>query len=204
MTSKTRFIFLGTGGNFTFHVLQKLAEEGYRPVAYIQSGHMPVISQTTFSGIELDIVKPESHFFKLLDHHKIPIIYQSQQDLSRFIIDSKIEYLLVACWPSLISDNIIKSVSKAALNLHPSLLPKFRGIDPIGNQLKSKDYNFGISLHLISDTYDAGDIVLQQSLKCDNYQNKINIETVTAIKGAELFIEAINTFKNPGWNLIHQ
>lgn len=203
MTSSHRFIILGTGGNFTYHVIKTLVQNNKKPLAYIQSGKAPQ-SKITFKNIAQEIVKPQNPFSNLLEIQNIPVLYQSQIKLVNLIQDKKVEYLLVACWPHLIPDYIVRSVSRAALNLHPSLLPRFRGIDPVGDQLSQKDYNFGISLHLIGETYDSGDIVLQQSLGQGLINQRDVIEKIAAEKGAELFMQAMNSFDNPGWQPIQQ
>jgi len=204
MTNQHSFIVLGTGGRFTYQVIQTLINNNHLPIAYVQFGKNPEQKLTTFSNIELEIKKPESLLSELLKNHNIPIYYQSQIKIDQFLKKNNAEYLLVACWPKLIGDKVLKAVSKAALNLHPSLLPDFRGIDPISDQIKKRNYNFGISLHLISDTYDTGDIVLQQSLNKNINRDKTNIETETAVKGAELFVKAVHTFETPGWTLVSQ
>lgn len=203
MTDPHSFIVLGTGGNFTFQVIKTLLKNNCKPLTYIQSGKAPQ-PHGSINNIELHITKPQNAFTSLLEVHNIPVFYQSQIDLVHLIQDKKIEFLLVACWPHLIPGNIVQAVTKAALNLHPSLLPKFRGLDPVSDQLKDKDYNFGISLHVISDSYDSGDIVLQQPLGQGIIRHKEVIEKEAAIKGARLFIKAMNSFENPGWQLIKQ
>ena len=203
MTSRHSFIVLGTGGEFTYNVIQTLIKKNYKPLVYIQSGNNPR-QQGSFENIELEILKPQGNLTQLLKLGNIPFHYQSQIEIIKFIQQLKVEFLLVACWPQLIPGKVLQSVSKAALNLHPSLLPDFRGIDPVGDQLKQKNNNFGISLHLINETYDSGDIVLQQELSIKKNIDKISIETSAARKGAELFIQAINTYEKPGWQLVRQ
>ena len=213
MTNKNSFIVFGTGGEFTYNVIQTLVKENYKPLAYIQSGNIQSgniqsgntpLQQATFQNIELEILKPQSALNKLLNSQNISVHYQTPTKLDQFIQRLNVEYLLVACWPQLIPDKVLQSVSNAALNLHPSLLPNFRGIDPVADQLKNNDNNFGISLHLISDSYDTGDIVLQQTLDEKIKLDKSDIETKAAIKGAKLFIQAINTYHKPGWKLVKQ
>ena len=202
MTSQHSFIVLGAGGEFTYNVIQTLIKKNYKPLAYIQSGR--IRKKTSFENIELEILKPQGNLTQLIKLENIPFYYQSQIEITKFIKQLNVEYLLVACWPQLIPNKVLQSVSKAALNLHPSLLPDFRGIDPVGDQLKQKNNNFGISLHLINEIYDSGDIVLQKKLRIKKNIDKINIETRAARKGAELFIQAIKTYEKPGWQLVRQ
>jgi methionyl-tRNA formyltransferase len=205
MTEATRFVVLGSGGAFTFHVIKTLLDQSFIPLAYIQSGRQPVPRQSSFNDIELEIPQRSSELHQLLNlHSSIAIHYESEVDLKAFIYQFDVEYLLVACWPRLVSDSIIESVSKAALNLHPSLLPKFRGYDPIGDQLAKGNEDFGITLHLLNDRYDEGDIVLQRGLSGPPDFNAAHINQISAIEGAKLFIQAVKTQRYPGWSLTAQ
>ena len=128
----------------------------------------------------------------------------SEIELSHQIKSLKAEFLLVACWQKLLSNEVLNSVSKAALNLHPSLLPKYRGVDPIGEQLLAKDYNFGISLHLLNEHFDKGDIVLQKPLNIKTPYLRHGINNLSAETGAYLFIEALKLNSTTEWVLTKQ
>ncbi len=204
MTDPHRFAVLGTGGGFTFKVLQTLIKQDVKPVAYIQSGNKPQQDQSSFAEIELEINRPKSDLLQLLSSHNIPVFYDSAIELSEQIKTLKAKFLLVACWPKLLTKAVLNSVSTAALNLHPSLLPRYRGVDPIGDQLSAKDYDFGITLHLLDEGFDTGDIVLQSSIniKPPYFQNEIN--SLCAETGARLFIEGLNLYTTTGWSLTEQ
>lgn len=204
MTEPVRWLLLGTGGQFTCHVLKSLIDQTCLPLAYVQSGQRPSQESTEFANIKLEIIQSENTFINLLNTHNIPIYYQHATDIPALIKQLKIDFLLVACWPELLSRPIINSTTKASLNLHPSLLPNFRGADPIQDQLKAGNNNFGISLHLINEHFDAGDIVLQNQLVFNHQTDKPKIEKRAAEEGALLFIQALETYQNPGWDLKKQ
>lgn len=204
MTNHGRFVVLGIGGAFTFNVIKTLTDQEYYPLAYFQSGAEPQRQKNKFAGIELEIIQPSNELNELLETHSIPVYFQSKGDMAKRIQQLQAEFLLVACWPELLSGKVLNSVSKAALNLHPSLLPLYRGADPIQKQLDVNDFNFGVTLHLLNNQFDAGDIVLQQSIHVGKHPEKTMIEIESARKGATLFIQAINTHLYPGWILINQ
>ena len=116
----------------------------------------------------------------------------------------EIEFILVVCWPYLIDEEVINSVSKGALNLHPSLLPNFRGPDPVGEQLEAFDVKFGVTLHLLNSQFDQGDIVAQAELPHpqDLYQ-RVSLERACAQLGSRLFIDALNGY-DAGWRTTPQ
>jgi len=202
-TKATNFIVLGSGGNFTFNVLRTLIEKDYRPQCYIQWQQKMPVSEVGIAGIPLQVRKPPNTLEGYLAEKNITLEMKTT-NFSEQIKSSNTDFILVACWPILIPQSVIDTASKAALNLHPSMLPEYRGIDPISEQLKQKNKEFGISLHLLDKTYDNGDIVLQQKIKPENNADKKQIETLAAIKGAELFMQAVKIYHNPGWNLVSQ
>jgi len=204
MTEACSFVLLGTGGNFTCQVLQALIRQGFFPQAYIQSGSNPQhdVPSLSIEGIKID--QPDSRLKQLLDENCIALYYQSEQSLASLVQQLQVNYLLVACWPELLSKKVLRRVSIAALNLHPSLLPAYRGADPITDQLCTDDVNFGITLHLLNEHFDEGDIVLQKPLDAGDLTDKTTIENLAAESGAELFIQALQTRLTPGWNLVRQ
>ncbi len=200
MTKQHRFIILGTGGTFTLNVIKTLINLNTLPLAYFQSSKKTEPIETSFANIKLEVNEASSELSKLLALNNISVFYKSAQQIQQYIKHQNIEFLLVACWPTLIPAKVYQSVSKAAFNLHPSLLPKFRGVDPIGEQLLSKDYHFGISLHLLDTQFDTGDIIYQTAINPVKYIEKTYLEKQTAIEGAHLFTRALNSYSTPHWS----
>lgn len=203
MHKSEKFLLLGSAANFTYQVLKQLLSADYRPVAYVQYGaKMPDTSH--FENIPVETQRPLSSVIALINQHNIPVYSQNSLPLDIWIKQMDIDYLLVACWPELISAEIISSVNCAALNLHPSLLPEFRGFDPITDQLNARKPPFGVSLHLLNESFDRGDIVLQEIVSAVVTATREEIEANCAEKGANLFIRALQTYSHPGWDLIKQ
>ena len=90
--------------------------------------------------------------------------------------------------------------SKAAMNLHPSLLPKYRGANPVEEQLNGGEQNLGVSLHLLSDEFDAGDIVKQAKFELPETADRWAIERQAADLGSRLYIEACEEYGSPKWH----
>lgn len=204
MTESHRFIVLGTGGAFTYTVLKTLIRNKLLPVVYIQSGDRQPHEKSSFADIPLEVNKPRSPLSELLEAQSIPSYYPSELELAELVKQQHADFLLVACWPDLLSDRVLRSVAKAALNLHPSLLPKYRGIDPVSAQLTASDFQFGVTLHLLNAQFDTGDIVRQAILPLTPGRDKSAIEASAAKQGALLFLEALATYHKPGWDLTQQ
>ncbi len=125
---------------------------------------------------------------------------EQEQFAARFAA-RRIDFILVACWPYLIGAALLGAARKAALNLHPSLLPAYRGADPLGAQLAAGDSNFGVTLHLLDAQFDHGDIVAQDRI--EPAPARATLERRCAERGAELFVDAAARFDD-GWTLRRQ
>jgi methionyl-tRNA formyltransferase len=79
---------------------------------------------------------------------------------------------LVASYTHYIPSNIIKYFSIGALNIHPSLLPRYRGASPIQQAILNRDKDTGVSIITLSEKHmDCGHIVKQSSIPLDEYTN---------------------------------
>jgi methionyl-tRNA formyltransferase len=203
MPRPPNFLLLGSGSNLTFQLLKQLISADCMPLAYVQYGSQISEAPGYFENIPVESSRSLTPVYMLSKQHDIAYYYQNSLPLADWIKQHDIDFVLVVCWPELITAEVINSVNCAAVNLHPSLLPAFRGFDPISDQLHAGESNFGVSLHLLSESFDCGDIVLQASVKPAT-ATRLEIEASCAEKGAQLFIRSMQTFYQPGWDLIKQ
>lgn len=201
-----RFVFFGTGADFSMVVFEQLVELDQLPDAIVVPEYSPGPIQST-ELIKFSASCTQNRLLKKAKALDLTIIYapesaqsQLQDQLSAMVFD----FILVACWPYRLNKHLCSLATKAALNLHPSLLPKFRGANPVDQQLASSDRDFGVSLHLLSDQFDAGDIVKQAGITMSGEVDRDKIERQAAIMGADLFFNAINDFGTDRWRLLKQ
>ena len=197
------FALLASGANFSCEVLLALIGRGYRPRILALPEYPPAAASVLTVGSMVED-KPERPLLKLAQGIEIAYVpAAAQADFASLVEQRGIEFLLVACWPYLIEPRLIESAGKAALNLHPSLLPRYRGPDPLTQQLMLADPNFGVSLHLLSQRFDRGDIVAQARLSNSTAQpQRSMLEKLCARQGVELFIEAVESY--PAWRPVAQ
>ena len=67
--------------------------------------------------------------------------------------------------PFIIPEYIYSTASKGAYNLHPSLLPKYAGLNPWEDMMKSNDRYGGVTLHRLSMQIDCGEIIVQRKIR---------------------------------------
>jgi methionyl-tRNA formyltransferase len=78
-----------------------------------------------------------------------------------------------------------------ALNIHPSLLPKYRGAAPIQRALLSGDKKTGLTIIKMDERLDAGDIILQKELDIEEVDNEETLSAKLASMGADLLVKAL-------------
>ncbi len=78
-------------------------------------------------------------------------------------------------------------------NLHPSLLPRYRGPDPLFWQFHAGEAGFGVTLHRVSPTVDGGGVVAQRRMQVAAGATRVEVEGVLAGIGAGLFGECLAT-----------
>lgn len=140
---------------------------------------------------------------ELAGNRALPVIYS--KSLSMDVLGTEIEVLdpdiiLICCYPKILPEQIWQLPRLVCLNLHPSLLPKYRGPDPLFWQLKYAEARFGISLHRVGNEVDGGDIVAQDSCKIVDGTNRAELEEKLGDLGGDLVEAAIKTsgfLRNP-------
>lgn len=96
-----------------------------------------------------------------------PKVYASKQEYEVEILNlvQEMDYLFLAGYMRLISEFFLKSFQKPILNLHPSLLPKYKGKDAIKQAYDNGDLEIGISIHYVNEEMDGGEVIAQKSIK---------------------------------------
>ena len=76
----------------------------------------------------------------------------------------KIKFLCLAGFMKLLSKYFIKNFRYKIINIHPSLLPKFKGLDTYRRVLENKEKYTGCTVHYVSSKLDSGNIILQKKI----------------------------------------
>ena len=186
------FLMLGMTSDFTFQVIDTLHQHQIHPLAVILYGQQV---QQQFSGLDIEVAQPLPPTLQHLNKNNIPVYYRTTGKLSDVLKQYEPDILLTACWPALLPEEVLGSARCAALNIHPSLLPKYRGANPLQDQWETADHRFGVTLHQMNDRYDAGEIIKLKEIEADVVVTVDNglkqVEQQCAICGADLFIEVL-------------
>jgi len=197
--SGASFALFSSGANFSCEVLQALMQKDYRPQLLVLPEYPPADSE---AETDSRLITATAQRQLLTLARGLEVAYapaQQQADFAQLLERRAIDFLLVACWPYLIETRVLECARKAALNLHPSLLPEYRGPNPLEAQLAAGDSRFGVTLHQLDQRFDHGDIIAQAELASTVVtQQRAILEQHCARRGVELFIKAVNDY--PDWN----
>jgi len=100
----------------------------------------------------------------------------AEKKILSLLFKNKIELICLAGFMKILSKSFIQRFNGKILNIHPSLLPKYKGLDTHARALKNNDKYSGCTVHLVNSKLDSGKIILQKKVKI--YKND-NIKTLS-------------------------
>ena len=105
-----------------------------------------------------------------------------------------IDLLCLAGFMKILSGNFIKKFSKPILNIHPSLLPKYKGLNTHERAIKNKDKFAGASIHKVTEKLDSGKVILQKKVKILKSDNVRSLEKKVLKIEHKIYPKAIDKF----------
>jgi len=109
----------------------------------------------------------------------------------------KIKFLCLAGFMKILSKNFIRSFRYKIINIHPSLLPKYKGTNTHKRVLKNKEKYSGCTVHFVTSKLDSGKIILQKRVLISKKETEISLkEKVLKIEHSVYPKSIISVFKN--------
>ncbi len=100
-----------------------------------------------------------------------------ENKLLEYLKKYKISLICLAGYMKILSKKFLRAYGKKVINIHPSLLPKFKGLNTFFEVLKNKEKKTGCTVHFVNNKLDAGKIILQKFFyicKLDNHKTLKN------------------------------
>jgi phosphoribosylglycinamide formyltransferase 1 len=88
-----------------------------------------------------------------------------EEKILNLLKKEKIKFICLAGFMRILSKNFIKKFNGKIINIHPSLLPKYKGLDTHIKAIQNKDKIAGCTVHFVTTKLDSGKIVLQKKVK---------------------------------------
>ena len=123
---------------------------------------------------------------------KIDFFDTLSSDWKEILLINKYDLIISVSFDYLLSSELYEKSKYGAINLHQSLLPKYRGRDPIVNAMLNNEENIGFSIHYIDEGIDTGKILFQASWPISLSDTLQTINLKTAVFAKSVLYEVIN------------
>lgn len=178
-TSKT-IIFFGTE-NFSLAALEGLIGAGYNIGAVITKPDTP-------RGRGHKLMPPAVKV--LAQHHNIPVFQpQKLRDVTEEILKFDQPIGVLSSYGKIVPQKILDLFPLGIINIHPSLLPKYRGPSPIESAILNGDAVTGVSIMKLAAEMDAGPVYAQEEVSLAGLETKSELYSRLSKLGTELLLE---------------
>ena len=184
-----RILFMGTP-DFAVASLKRLVEDGHdicgvftQPDKPKSRGHMLAFSPVKEYALSQDLAVYQP--LKMRDGEAMSIVEELAPEL-----------IVVAAYGKILPEDILNYPKYGSINVHSSLLPKYRGAAPINWAILDGEAETGVSIMYMAKELDAGDVILQKATAIGEDEDALALTTRLAELGAEALAEAVEGLKN--------
>ena len=104
---------------------------------------------------------------------------------------NKIDLVCLAGFMKILSKNFIKKFKGQILNIHPSLLPKYKGLNTHEKAIRNEDEYSGCTVHFVNSKLDSGKIIIQKKVKIKKNDTAISLAKKILVQEHKLYPRAI-------------
>ena len=120
----------------------------------------------------------------------------AEKKILSLLFKNKIELICLAGFMKILSKSFIQRFNGKILNIHPSLLPKYKGLDTHARALNNTDKYSGCTVHLVNSKLDSGKIILQRKVKIHKNDNVVTLSKKVLKQEHKLYPAAIKKLFN--------
>ena len=198
-TSETRpqILMLGSESAFSGVVLKNLLDAGIGVCGFVMHDSPPPARTFETVGDRIPVVVAGTGP-SIASEGNVPLIRlgsMHDEAILERVASLAPDILLVACFPMILGRRWLEIPSQICLNLHPSVLPSYRGPTPLFWQFRQGEHETGITLHVLEEDVDAGDIVGQRIMPLPIGARFSEVNGKLAEMGAELVVELLGNLR---------
>ena len=150
--------------------------------------HIKLIVSNTKKAIGLKYANINKIPKKIINFKKK---FQAEARILNILNNKKINFICLAGFMKILSKNFIKKFKGKIVNIHPSLLPKYKGLNTYKRALKNKEKFTGCTVHYVSAKLDSGKIILQKKVKIIKKDTANSLKKKILEKEHQLYPSAI-------------
>ena len=162
---RTAVFISGTGSNL--ENLIKFSQKKRSPIEII----LIISNNTKAKGLEF--AKLYKIKKKVYNYDKKKI---SEKKILKDLKSNDIKLICLAGYMKILSKDFIRNFKGKILNIHPSLLPKYKGLNTHHRAIKNKEKYSGCTVHLVNSKLDSGKIILQKKVKLSKEETPSSLQ----------------------------
>ncbi len=177
------YIYFGTS-EFAATILEKLLDANMAPVAVVTQPDRPA-----GRGKKLQ----ESPVKKIAQNGAVPIFQPEKLDADAIqrIVAYNADFFILAAYGAILPKALLALPQKGTVNVHPSLLPLYRGPSPIQTAILNGEKKTGVSLILLDEAIDHGPILAQETASIGYRDTSETLSHTLALQSATMLLETI-------------
>ena len=189
-----RIVFMGTP-DFGVPTLEKLIEK---------HGVVLVVSQPDRKVGRKRVLTP-SPIKEVALKHNIPVFQPERiKEDYQAVLDAEPDLIVTAAYGQFVPSVVLDYPKYRAINVHASLLPKYRGGSPIHAAIRNGDEYAGVTIIYMVKKMDAGEMLGQVKVKIESDDTALTMFSKLGSAGSDLLIETIDKIENDNINPIEQ
>jgi len=177
---KTAVFISGTGSNLKN--LIKFSKTKKSPIS------IDLIISNTNKATGLNFANQFKIKKKIFNFRKIKII---EKKILKLLEKDEIKFICLAGFMKILSKVFIKKFPGKIINIHPSLLPKYKGLNTHSRAINNKDKFAGCTVHFVNEKLDSGKIILQKKIKIKINDNLASLKKKVLKQEHKLYPAAI-------------
>ena len=182
---KTAVFISGTGSNFKN--LVKFSKIKKTPISI----NLVISSIHKAKGLKFaDQINIKKKIFNFND------IKNTEKKILSLLKKEKIHFICLAGFMRILSKNFIRKFDGKIINIHPSLLPKYKGLNTHQRAITNKDKFAGCTVHFVTEKLDSGKIILQKKIKVAARDNVVSLAKKVLKQEHKLYPAAITKIFN--------
>lgn len=182
-----KLVFMGTP-EISAYVFEKMILDGYHFVGLVAQPDHPVGRKGIIEKVPTKVIA---------EKYDIPVFQPIKiRDDYSFIDEIKPDLVITLAYGQIVPQGFLDKVPMGCLNLHGSLLPKYRGASPIQTALINNDKVTGVTLMEMVKAMDAGRMYAKKSVIIEENDNSTSLFNKIKIAASELVLEALPKYIN--------
>jgi len=212
MPAVENIVYIGSAGVLSEVPLRVLLQQGINigAIAILDSTRQQLAQKpATLADIRVgddESLSSSASLLEIAERHGIDVLILDDRfsQAESLLRAHQPDLILMSCFPRKLPAAIFQMPELGCFNLHPSLLPQYRGPSPVHWQCVHKVEQSGVSVHQVNEEFDQGDIAIQKQISTRHCVNKLELAYKLALLGGEALVELVNAVSNDSLTLTPQ